>query len=208
MSVYPCPKCSVARADLESACEKCGWSPNQQRSTGTVASGSYMSASPYAASSIEYDQPTNAARGSTQNTPGSLYLLLLAMLLTAMLAAINSIQELHPLWPWGLWFAFLSVISQSPGLLVAIWYWKTRSVASAILLVAACLIAMSSITVYAIYVSRPEPADSINSAAHMHVIFFPVVHCFFALLIYTVSGIVIAAVYVSRALLKARRRQQ
>ena len=173
-----------------------------------MASESYKSASPYAASSIEYDQPTNAARDSTQNTPGSLYLLLLAMLLTAMLAAINSIQELHSLWPWGLWFAFLSVISQTTGLLVAIWYWKTRSVASAILLVGAYLIAMSSITVYAIYVSRPEPAASINSASHMHVIFFPFMHCFFALLIYTVSGIVIAAVHVSRALLKARRHQQ
>ena len=172
MSVYPCPKCLAERTDLESACASCGWSPNQQRSTGTVASGTYESASPYAASSSEYAyQTSDNVRHSTQNTPTSLYLLLFAMFLTAFLAAINAIQELHPFWPSGLYITLISVISQIPGLLFATWYWRKRQAASSIMLAGAYFIAISGIAGYAIYVSRPEPADSINSAAHMHVVF-------------------------------------
>ena len=63
------------------------------------------------------------------------------------------------------------------------------------LLVAAYVIALTGLASFVIFVLQTEPSDSVNSAAHMHVILFPIVHSVFGAVIYTVALLITLAIY-------------
>jgi len=122
----------------------------------------------------------------------SLVILACALLLTEVFATINAIEEDYPLLAWGTIFVILiGGVSQLPGLLIALWRWKRKSAAAIPMLFGAYMIALTGCGVYSLYAFDGK-ADSLNSAAHMHVVFFPILHCILAVGIYVICGIVSA----------------
>ena len=88
--------------------------------------------------------------------------------------------------------AFLILIagaSQVPGLLIGMWRWKSGSITVTPMLIGAYLVAFTGVGVYAFAASQTEPSDSVNSAAHMHLILFPLMHCVLAVLLYLICGL-------------------
>lgn len=170
MPQNPCPQCSADRAGLESACTACGWVP----------SGPEPIPNPYA---------NFSAGGETPPKATSLIILGIALLLTELFAAINTMQEGYPLAKGGLFLITIAGLSQLPGIAIAFWRWKWQSRFAIPLLWGAYAIAFTGTGIYATYAMSIEPADSMNSAAHMHVIAFPVLHCMLALLVYLICGI-------------------
>lgn len=145
-----------------------------------------------------YRSPSHAKNGANPATsrPISLVILACALLLTLVFATINTIEEEHPLAEGGAILILIACVSQLPGLLVALWRWKRNSVSAIPMLFGAYLIALTGSAVYAVYAFNGGPADSLNSAAHMHVIFFPVLHCIFAAVVYLACGILSAVLSV------------
>lgn len=130
--------------------------------------------------------------------PVSLVILAGALLLTLVFATINTIEEEHSLIDGGAFLILFAGVSQLPGIFIALWRWKRNSVSAFPMLYGAYLIALTGSAVYAVYAFNGGPADSINSASHLHVIFFPVLHCIFAVMVYLACGIVSAALSVFR----------
>ncbi len=174
MTQFPCPSCGAARASLTADCPACAWRVPPAR---TVR-----------------DLPPPAA------SPISLIVLLGALLWTLACATLNTVEEGYPLLSFvGSGLILLAGLSQVPGILIAVWHWKTRAGAAVPLLCGAWIIAFTGAAVYAKYASDGR-ADSLNSAAHLHVIAFPVFHGLFALLVYLLCGLV--------AVLGLRRRRK
>ncbi len=142
-----------------------------------------------------YQSPTPsqaiAAPHAAAKPPTSLAALAGGLLLTEAFALINALDEELPSWTFTLLVIAIAGVSQLPGLLIAYWRWKTRSVAAVPLLVGAYGIAVTGGMAYAAYALNGK-ADSLNSAAQMHVIAFPVLHCILAVLIYAACGAVSA----------------
>lgn len=132
--------------------------------------------------------------------PLSVYLLVALLVLTIILAFINLVQEDAGSEVTGagvfinMMLAGFSGLSQMPGLGVAIWRWKGSSNLLLPLLVAAYVIALTGLVPFVIF-HQTEPSDSVNSAAHMHVILFPIVHSVFGAVIYTVALLITLAIY-------------
>ena len=134
-------------------------------------------------------QATDAGHPSTAS-PVPLVILICALLLTEVFATINTIEEGHSTAEGGFFLILIAGASQLPGLLFALWRWKWKSVAAIPMLCGAFVIAVTGTAVFAIYAFNGGPADSIDSAAHVHVIFFPVIHSIFAMMVYLAFGIV------------------
>jgi len=131
---------------------------------------------------------------STRGGPASLVILTGVLLLTELFATINTIQEGHRLLvSEGGFLILIAGASQLPGLLIGVWRWRRNSRAVVPMLIGAYTIALTGAGVYALTAFQTAPADSMNSAAHMHVIAIPIMHCMLAVVVYGVCGIASAA---------------
>ncbi|TWT75797.1 hypothetical protein CA13_73700 [Planctomycetes bacterium CA13] len=122
------------------------------------------------------------------------FLLPLAFVLTFALGTFNAIDEQN-----GLRLTVIgslgSVVSQLPGLMIAYVFYRRRSTALAPLLLASYFVALTGIAAYLNYATNGK-SDSLNSAAHMHVVMFPMLHCFLAFAVYSAAGLIAAAIAV------------
>ena len=73
------------------------------------------------------------------------------------------------------------------GGLIGGWRWKGSPNSALPLLVASYVIAMTGVGGFTLFVAQPEPADSMNSAAHMHIFLFPVLHFGVSVCLYLVA---------------------
>ena len=117
-------------------------------------------------------------------------LLPFAFVLTLALGAFNAINEQN-----GMRLTVIgslgSVVSQIPGLMIAYVFYRRRSTSSRLFLFAAYFVALTGLAAYLNYATNGK-ADSLNSAAHMHIIMFPILHCFLAFIVYTATGLIAA----------------
>ena len=124
--------------------------------------------------------------------PISLWLLLLMFTLTVVMAYINLIQEESGgviRRDFGSFFfncvlAVFSGASQLPGLAIATWHCKSSRNSMLPLLCAAYVIALTGMGVFMMVALDPEPADSMNSAAHLHIFLLPALHLGFSFVLY------------------------
>ena len=134
-----------------------------------------------------YETFENGSAGSESPTRRrkSLAVLVFLLLLTEILATVNTMQE-GAGWrsSGGVLFILIAGISQIPGLGVGIWRWRSSSRSVLPMLIASYVIATTGAALYAFAVSRVEPSDSVNSAAHMHLVLLPFLHCLFAVALY------------------------
>ena len=119
---------------------------------------------------------------------GFVLLLPLLFVITLALGTFNAIDEENGL-RLTVIGALGSIVSQIPGLMIAFVAYRRRSVASAILLFAAYIVALTGLVAYLNYATNGK-ADSLNSAAQMHVVMFPILHCFLAFIVYCAAGLV------------------
>lgn len=155
-----------------SPCEACGWKVEPARTEKVVR--------------------------VTQSHPAALFILGGAFLLTLLFAFINTWEEEIPmLSQGGILLVLLAGLSQIPGVLLAFMRYKNNSTAMLPPLVAAFLIAGSGVLAYCGYALNGK-ADSIDTAAHLHVVAFPIMHCVFAFAVYLLSGIASMLIYFAR----------
>ena len=188
MSLNPCPLCSAERPSLEAACPQCDWAPGGSRG----GEGQATVSDPFRAPLME-----NAASGGS---PASAIVLTAMWLATGLFATINTVVEEYPLLEGGWFLVALALASQTPGLFIGLWGWRSSSRRAKVsllpLLIGAYVVAITGFLAYLGY-AFDEKADSINSAAHMHVVAFPILHCIFAFLTYVVCGIISLSLHLS-----------
>jgi hypothetical protein len=117
-----------------------------------------------------------------------LILLAIAFAFTILFAAKNAVEEQLGSTSFVCKVVLAAVISQIPGMLIALTRTRTSGFWVRGLLVPAYMIAVTGVCAYAVYAFNGK-ADSLNSAAHMHVIFFPVMHCVFGVLAYLLTTV-------------------
>ena len=116
--------------------------------------------------------------------------LLATLVATLVLASSNAIEEELPTRSFMFTVILAAGISHVPGMVLAIAIARCQkpSLRIIVLLVPAYIVAVTGALAYLFYALNGK-ADSLN-AAHLHVIFFPVFHCFFAAVLYSIAGIV------------------
>ncbi len=142
-----------------------------------------------------------AVQGSkVERKPLSLYFLFLLFSLTVVLALINVHQEATGGEAGGLSLFFIdcmiagfSGLSQMPGLFIAGWRWKGSSNSLLPMLWAAYIIAFTGVGAFTVFALQSGPSDSVNSAAHMHIFFFPAIHLVLTSLLYLIALLVSVA---------------
>lgn len=153
---------------------------------------------PLAGSSIivnsnPYDSPTPArsvaATSSTDRNLVHVAVLGFIFLLTLLFAFINSIGEQLPSISFALGATLASVISQLPGGIVGFFSTRGYSRTIVVFLFPAYFVATTGMLAYLAYAFNGK-ADSLNSAAHMHVVMFPMFHCFVAVVSYVLAAVV------------------
>lgn len=144
-------------------------------------------------SSHPYEPPGTQKDDTPQSRfPTSLAILGFAFAGTLVLGTVNAIDEDLP--PRLFLIATSgSVVSQVPGLGIAYWRWKTGSIVPTVLLGVAYLVAVTGVLAYFNYATNGK-ADSLHSAAHLHIVLFPLTHCFLAVCAYAVLGLTAAAI--------------
>jgi len=151
---------------------------------------------PYESPSVPTDKQ-NAAPGKpdVSRRPVSLCFLLVLFSWTVLMAFINSVQEGSES-PGGLELASIlfcvilagfSGLSQVPGLVIGMWRWKGSRNSVLPMLLASYIIALTGVAGFTAFALQTEPSDSMNSAAHMHIFMFPLLHFVFSLIIYFVA---------------------
>ena len=158
-----------------------------------LSSKSRLMVNPYR--SAEQSAPAREELASARK-PVSLCVLLLLLITTVVLGTINVLQEdpnegarpgVSSITMTSLMIGFLSGLSQVPGLFIAGWRWRSKTHSMLPMLVVAYVIAFTGVLGFAGFVSQTSPSDSMNSAAHMHIFFFPMLHCIMAAILYAVS---------------------
>lgn len=128
--------------------------------------------------------------------PISLCVLLAVLLTTVVLATTNVLQEdpnegagagVSSFMMTSLFIGLFGGLSQVPGLFIAGWRWRSKSHSMLPMLGTAYVIAFTGVLGFAVFVSQTSASDSMNSAAHMHIFFFPMLLCIFAAILYAVS---------------------
>ena len=124
-------------------------------------------------------------------------LLLVFFSWTLLMASINLVQEgsgsqisqdLSSVFASVLLVGF-SGFSQVPGLFVAWWRWKGSAKSVPPMLFAAYVIALTGVAAFTGFASQTGPSDSMNSAAHMHIFLFPLLHLVFSGMVYFVASL-------------------
>ncbi len=169
---------------------------------------------PYESPSVPTDKQ-NAAPGQAvvSRRPVSLCFLLVLFSWTVLMAFINLVQEDSES-RGGLELASIlfcvilagfSGLSQVPGLVIGMWRWKGSRNSVLPMLLASYIIALTGVAGFTVFALQTEPSDSMNSAAHMHIFMFPLLHFVFSLIIYVVAFLLtIACVVYSRFGLRGR----
>lgn len=152
-------------------------------------------ANPYESPNASAGEHADGVPSVMARRPLSLSVLLVLFTVTVIMAGINLIQEgaasgeslsIRSIFSTCM-IAGFSGLSQVPGLLIGGWRWKGSPNSALPLLVASYVIAMTGVGGFALFVAQPEPADSMNSAAHMHIFLFPVLHLGFSVCLYLVA---------------------
>lgn len=152
-------------------------------------------ANPYESPNASAGEQADGGPSVIRRRPLSLCVLLMLFTVTVIMAVINLIQEgaasedsisIRSIF-FTCMIAGFSGLSQVPGLLIGGWRWKGSPNCALPLLVASYVIAMTGVGGFALFVAQPEPADSMNSAAHMHIFLFPVLHLGFSVCLYLVA---------------------
>ena len=144
-----------------------------------------------------YNSPTPAR--SVAATPSSdrnlvhIAVLAFIFLFTLILALINSIGEQLPSISFALVVTLASVISQLPGIIVGFFSTRRNARTTIVFLFPAYFIAATGMLAYLAYAFNGK-ADSLNSAAHMHVIMFPMLHCFIAVVSYILAAVAVGVI--------------
>ena len=121
-----------------------------------------------------------------------------AFLATLLFALVNSVGEQLPTLSFTLGATIAAVISQLPGIIVGFLSSRGISKVTAALLIPAYFIAATGLLAYLVYAFNGK-ADSLNSAAHMHVIMFPILHCVVAGVAYAFAvAVLIIAIVASK----------
>lgn len=155
-----------------------------------------MTVNPYQATSVADAKEASHATPTRKTQGWPLWHLSVACVLTLLFATFNAWQEEHQ--GRGLVFlAGLSIVSQLPGLAVAQWFRLSSKSHVGVMLVAAYFVAATGLLVFGVYAFNGK-ADSMNSAAHMHVVAFPVFHIALALFVYCCAGFGSFCIYVYR----------
>ncbi len=110
---------------------------------------------------------------------------------TIFFATVNSLGEQLPTVSFTILASFASIISQLPGIALAIACYRHASGLVRVLLLPAFFVAVTGLLAYLAYAFNGK-AESLDSAAHMHVIMFPILHCIIALIAYALFAIVFA----------------
>lgn len=155
-----------------------------------------MTVNPYESyeNAIEKDAALSE-RERVARWPLSLLLLTFFFFLTVVLAFINLVQEgagyeLGPAEIFAnLMISGFSGLSQLPGLAIAGWRWKGSPNLFLPLLVAAYLVALTAAGEFFNFVLQTEPSDSVNSAAHMHIFLFPILHLVLSTVVYVLASV-------------------
>jgi len=153
---------------------------------------------PYESPDVPADKhPDVVGNPAVSRRPLSFCLLLLLFTSTVVMAIINLIQEasgsgasqtVSSLVATCM-IAGFSGLSQVPGLVIAGWRWKGSSNSLLPMLFAAYIIALTGVGAFTVFVSQTEPSDSMNSAAHMHIFFFPVIHLVLSTVLYFIASL-------------------
>ena len=143
--------------------------------------------------------PVSSAPTHRKLTRTHLILLAIAFAFTILFATKNAVEEQLGSASFVCKVVFAAVISQIPGVLIAFARSRSSTFGIRCLLVPAYIIAATGVWVYAIYAFNGK-ADSMDSAAHMHVVFFPIMHCVFGVLAYLATGLFIGVAYAAARL--------
>jgi hypothetical protein len=122
---------------------------------------------------------------SAPGLPGSklaIVLLVSVLVVTLLLATKNAIDEQNNTRLTLIAISF-SVVSQLPGIVFGYLRLARPTFRCRMMLVPAYFMALTGCAAYFGYAVNGK-ADSLNSAAHLHIVFFPMLHCFFGLLLY------------------------
>ena len=156
---------------------------------------------PYKPSGVPTDQypaeSSSAVQGrvAVSRSAISFCVLLVLFTLTVVMALINLVQEdsgsgasvsVSAVFAT-LMIAGFSGLSQVPGLVIAGCRWKGISNSVLPMLFAAYIIALTGVGFFALFVSQTEPSDSMDSAGHMHILIFPVIHLLFGTVLYLIA---------------------
>lgn len=122
--------------------------------------------------------------------------------LTLAFALVNAIEEELGALRFTAMVTLLAGISQLPGIAIATLRgsngsWGKSSTSTA-LLTCAYVIAATGLAVYAVYAFDGK-ADSMNSAAHLHIFVFPIMHCIFGIAVYGLGSATSLIVYFVRS---------
>ncbi|MGI9441658.1 MAG: hypothetical protein ACR2N1_04290 [Rubripirellula sp.] len=151
---------------------------------------------PYESPSVPADKQNPApGQAVVSRRPVSLCFLLVLFSWTVLMAFINLVQEDSES-RGGLELASIlfcvilagfSGLSQVPGLVIGMWRWKGSRNSVLPMLLASYIIALTGVAGFTVFALQTEPSDSMNSAAHMHIFLFPLLHFVFSLIIYVVA---------------------
>lgn len=144
-----------------------------------------------------YDSPTST-EGVLAKPRGARNLLHIVVLgfvflLTLIFALVNSVGEQLPSLSFTLGVTVAATISQVPGILVGFLSSRATSRTITAFLFPAYLVAATGMLAYLNYAFNGK-ADSLDSAAHMHVIMFPILHCTIAVVAYLLTALLVAVV--------------
>ena len=151
---------------------------------------------PYESPSVPADKQMGApGKPGVSRRPVSICFLLVLFSWTVLMAFINSLQEdSESRGGQDLGSIFFSVIlagfsglSQVPGLVIGTWRWKGSANSVLPMLFASFIIALTGVAGFTVFAFRTEPSDSMNSAAHMHIFMFPLLHFLFSTILYCVA---------------------
>jgi len=137
------------------------------------------------------DRHRNTRRRPVQNQPAlnskAHQILIASVVLTLMFATRDLIEENSPFFSGGsVLVLFLAVLSQLPGLAVSKWRFDGHRSAFHPMMLAAYAVAATGTAAWCKYAFDGQ-SDSMTSAAHMHILFFPFLHCIFAGILYVIA---------------------
>lgn len=156
-----------------------------------------MNENPYASNSPdESSQTVVSPKGGAGTRSGfSLTILSLMFAATIVFAVANAMDE-NPEFNFVALATVAAVASQTPGLVLG-WFCRgSSSWYARLMLIPAYCVAITGVLAYTVYAFNGR-ADSTHSAAHMHVIVFPVMHCILAALGYVVFAAALGLIFLA-----------
>lgn len=151
---------------------------------------------PYESPGVPTDKQIAApGKPDVSRRPVSICLLLVLFSWTVLMAFINTVQEGSESGAsqdfaaifFSVMLAGFSGLSQVPGLVIGMWRWEGSTNSVLPMLFASYIIALTGVAGFTVFAFQTEPSDSMNSAAHMHIFMFPLLHFVLSIILYFVA---------------------